>query len=245
MEKSGKLNNLKRIEIVLIDTQDAANIGSTCRAMKTMGIDNLTLVSDKEYDENRVKTLALHAFDIWENRKTKASLKEAIQDSILAVATTRRHGKFRKMSCVTPQEFAQHVSRMPEGKISVVFGCEADGLTDSQVRECSMVLTIPTSEAFPSLNLSQAVQIVCYSLFSELKEYPSGGNAVSIKRVEEAATICTDALKDISYFKSEQEYDFTFEFLKDQFARSYMTETEIRRFEKLFTKQSAIIKYKN
>ena len=62
MEAEGYLD---RIRIVLVDTQDGANIGSVCRAMKTMGITDLAIVGDREYDEDRVRTLALHASDVW------------------------------------------------------------------------------------------------------------------------------------------------------------------------------------
>ena len=241
MEKSA---NLDRIEIILVDTQDGANIGSACRAMKTMGLSHLTLVTSATYDENRVRTLALHASDLWENRKEFRSLAEAISDSVLAVAATRRHGKYRKMSCVTPEELAQRVTVTPKGKISIVFGCESSGLTDEQVRLCSMVVTIPTSDAFPSLNLAQAVQIICYALFSNLKKYPSGGNIVNLERVNAAAAKCFDALEEIGYFKSDEERAYTLEFLKDQFARSAMTESEIKRFEKIFTKRTAVAKFK-
>jgi len=241
MEKS---TNLDRIEIILVDTQDGANIGSACRAMKTMGLSHLTLVTSATYDENRVRTLALHASDLWENRKEFRSLEEAISDSVLAVAATRRHGKYRKMSCVTPEELAQRVTVTPKGKISIVFGCESSGLTDQQVRLCSMVVTIPTSDAFPSLNLAQAVQIICYSLFSNLKKYPSGGNIVNLERVNAAAAKCFDALEEIGYFKSDEERAYTLEFLKDQFARCAMTESEIKRFEKIFTKRTAVAKFK-
>ena len=241
MEKSA---NLDRIEIILVDTQVGANIGSACRAMKTMGLSHLTLVTSATYDENRVRTLALHASDLWENRKEFKSLEEAISDSVLAVAATRRHGKYRKMSCVTPEELAQRVTVTPKGKISIVFGCESSGLTDQQVRLCSMVVTIPTSDAFPSLNLAQAVQIICYSLFSNLKKYPSGGNIVTLERVNAAAAKCFDALEDIGYFKSDEERAYTLEFLKDQFARSAMTESEIKRFEKIFTKRTAVAKFR-
>jgi tRNA/rRNA methyltransferase len=241
MEKS---TNLDRIEIILVDTQDGANIGSACRAMKTMGLSHLTLVTSATYDENRVRTLALHASDLWENRKEFRSLEEAISDSVLAVAATRRHGKYRKMSCVTPEELAQRVTVTPKGKISIVFGCESSGLTDEQVRLCSMVVTIPTSDAFPSLNLAQAVQIICYALFSNLKKYPSGGNIVNLERVNAAAAKCFDALEEIGYFKSDEERAYTLEFLKDQFARSAMTESEIKRFEKIFTKRTAVAKFK-
>lgn len=241
MEKNA---NLDRIEIILVDTQDGANIGSACRAMKTMGLSRLTLVTKATYDENRVRTLALHASDLWENRREFTNLEDALKDSILAVAATRRHGKYRKMSCVTPEELAHRITVTPKGKISIVFGCESSGLTDEQVRMCSMVVTIPTSDAFPSLNLAQAVQIICYALFSNLKKYPSGGNIVSLERVNTAAKKCFDALEELGYFKSDEERDYTIEFLKDQFARATMTESEIRRFEKIFTKRTSIIKYK-
>ena len=236
--------NLDRIEIILTDTQDAANIGSVCRAMKTMGISKLTVVSRNVYDENRIRTLALHAFDLWETHRNCSDLDEALSDSILAVAATRRHGKNRKTSNVTPEELAEKISAMPEGKISIVFGCESSGLTDAQVEKCSMVVTVPTSSEFPSLNLAQAVQIVCYALFTRLKTYRSSGNAVTLQRISQSVEKCIEALDDIKYFKSEDERKFTAEFLKDQFARSYMTESEIKRFEKIFTKRTSIIRFK-
>ncbi|MDD3823315.1 MAG: TrmH family RNA methyltransferase, partial [Sphaerochaetaceae bacterium] len=54
--------NLDRIRIVLVEPQDGANIGSVCRAMKTMGIRRLAITGDKVYDETRVRTLAIHAY---------------------------------------------------------------------------------------------------------------------------------------------------------------------------------------
>lgn len=239
-----KTTNLDRIEIILCDTQDGANIGSACRAMKTMGLSHLTLVTDKTYDENRVKTLALHAFDLYQNRKEFKTLNQAISDSVLSVAATRRHGKDRKTSCMTPNELASLINNYGKGKISIVFGCEANGLSDEQVHQCSMIVTIPTSELFPSLNLSQAVQIICYELFLKLKKYPSGGNIVCEERINKAATLCISKLQEIGYFKVEDEVAFTREFLKDQMARASMTEGEVKRFEKIFSKATAISKYK-
>ena len=236
--------NLDRIEIILCNTQDAANIGSACRAMKTMGLSHLTLVTDSIYDENRVKTLALHAFDLYENRREFQSLEKALEGSILSVAATRRHGKLRKTSCVTPAELASMINTFPEGRISIVFGCESSGLTDEQVHACSMVVTIPTSEAFPSLNLSQAVQIICYELFQKLKKYPSGGNMVDHERVAKASSECIKALESIGYFKSPEEKTYTTEFLRDQFSRAMMTEGEVQRFEKIFVKTCKIIEHR-
>lgn len=234
------MNNLDRIEIILTDTQDAANIGSVCRAMKTMGLSHLTLVSQCRYDENRVKTLALHAIDIYENRKEFVKLEDAIQDSIVAIAATRRHGKSRKLSCISSEEIAEFVNHMPNGKVSIVFGCESSGLTDHQVKLCSEVVTIPTSDAFPSLNLSQAVQIICYELYTHLKKYSTKGNAVTMQRAKDAANYCATALEAIDYYKLQDEEDFTKEFLQDLITRATMTEGEVSRFEKIFKKATAI-----
>lgn len=242
--KMEKTSNLDRIEIILCDTQDGANIGSACRAMKTMGLSHLTLVTNQKYDENRVRTLALHASDLYENRKEFTNLSDALKDSVLSVAATRRRGKDRKTSCVTPVELANHINNFGKGKISIVFGCEANGLSDEQVHLCSMVVTIPTCDAFPSLNLSQAVQIICYELFQKMKKYPAGGNIVTTERVGKAADVCIEALDKIGYFKIDDERVFTREFLCDQFARSSMTESEVRRMEKIFTKASSISRYK-
>ena len=71
------LEYLRRINIVLVDTQDGANIGSVCRAMKTMGLTDLTLVTNRSYDENRVHTLALHAFDVYQNARRVDTLDTA------------------------------------------------------------------------------------------------------------------------------------------------------------------------
>lgn len=238
------MENLDRIEIILCDTQDGANIGSACRAMKTMGLSHLTLVTNQKYDENRVKTLALHAFDLYENRKEFLTLEEALKDSVLSVAATRRRGKDRKTSSFTPEELAEKINNFGEGKISIVFGCEANGLSDEQVHLCSMVTTIPTSDAFPSLNLAQAVQIICYCLYQKLKKYPSGGNIITSERVAKSVDKCIQSLDAIRYFKVDDERDFTREFLKDQFTRASMTEGEIQRMEKIFVKASTIALHK-
>ena len=237
--------NLERIEIVLCDTQDGANIGSVCRAMKTMGLTHLTLVTDRIYDEERIRTLALHAYDLYENRREFTDLKDAISDSILSVAATRRSGKDRKTSRVNPEQLAELVNGLGSGKVSVVFGCESNGLSDDQVKACSTVVTIPTSDKFPSLNLSQAVQIICYSLFQRLRPYSGETNVVPSSRIDTASSVCIDSLKSMGYFKNDEELSRTREFLTSIMERAGMTEGEVQKMEKIFTKSQKIAKHKN
>lgn len=237
--------NLDRIEIVLVGTQDGANIGSCCRAMKTMGLTHLTLVTEREYAENRVRALAIHASDLWENRKTYPTLVEALSGSILTVAATRRHGKFRKGTCITPEQLADQISLLGEGKVSIVFGRESDGLTDEEVNACAEVVTIPSSDKFPSLNLSQAVQVITYALYSRLQSGSIGITPVTQERVGQATERIGAAMEAMGYFKLDDERRWTRQFISDIFERAQMSESEIRRMEKVFIKMSTIVRYKN
>lgn len=232
-------SKLDHIQIVLVDTQDGANIGSVCRAMKTMGLTRLVLVGSREYAENRVRTLALHASDVWENRVHYATLSEALKTSSYSVAATRRRGKFRKHTFLSPTQFVEKVSNT-EGTISIVFGRESDGLTDDEVAACSQVVTIPTSDEFPSLNLAQAVQILTYTLFEANLPHPTGLVPITQERAQTASDTAVDQLTKIGYFKLEQEELWMRRFLKDVFTRASLSESEVQKMEKLFTKMTRI-----
>ena len=235
----------ERIEIVLVETQDGANIGSVCRAMKTMGLTNLTIVGDRVYDEDRVRTLALHASDIWENARRCDTLDEALSTSIFTVGATRRRGKFRKMSAYSPEQLSDKIKSLPEGKVSIVFGREADGLRDDEVNKCAAICTIPTSPLFPSLNLSQAVQIICYALFTGGMEYRTGLVAVTKDRIDSAVEGMSHNLSEIGYYKWDEEKKWTEQFLSDLIERAALSESELQRLEKIFRKTESIVKFKD
>lgn len=239
------LEYLRRINIVLVDTQDGANIGSVCRAMKTMGLTDLTLVTNRSYDENRVHTLALHAFDVYQNARRVDTLEEALRDSVFTIAATRRRGRLRKMSAYSPEQLAQHMNIIPEGRVSIVFGRESDGLRDDEVMLCSSVVTIPTSEAFPSLNLAQSVQIIAYVLFNQAQVYPTGMTAVSHERIASAVAQASGHLDAIGYYKWDEERKWTESFLRDTLERAGLSESEMQRFDKLFAKIEKIKVYKD
>lgn len=102
-----------RVRIVLACPDENRNIGSVCRAMKTMGIDELAIVPcGRQYDSTEVAVTAVHAFDVFEHARFFDTLSEAVQDCALAVAYTRRQGRQRKMSTVSPEEVARRVVQL-------------------------------------------------------------------------------------------------------------------------------------
>ena len=237
-------DNLSRISIVLCFPQDSQNIGSVCRAMKTMGIEKLKIVRIEDINHTRVRQLAVHAYDVFENAKIYSSLADALSSSSLSIAFTRRQGKFRKLGFFTPLLLAEYISGYPEGEISLVFGRESNGLSDEEVAICNSICTIETSEKFPSLNLAQAVQIACYSLFTGLRDYEVKTSAVDAVRLKESRDNAIKCLDDIGFFKGESlEKESYSIFIKDFLARASFSENEMKRVDKFFNK--IYPKYKN
>jgi tRNA/rRNA methyltransferase len=231
-------SNLERIRIVLVEPQDGANIGSVCRAMKTMGIFDLAITGDRQYDENRVKTLALHAYDLYENHTRFSTLEEALADSVLTIGASRRRGKNRKYFALLPEQMAKRISATGPGRVSIVFGREADGLTDAELNACHMGVRIPTSEAFPSLNLSQAVQIITYSLFRELTP-TLGFEPIVETRLQELVTTVGDSFEHIQFYKQNERAEVE-RFFRDILARATLSEKESKRLEKMFIKMARL-----
>jgi len=237
------LQNLARIQIVLVEPQDGANVGAVCRAMKTMGMNRLAIVGDKDYDLERVRMMAIHAFDLYQNHQRWATLPEALQDSVLAVGTSRRRGKNRKYFAITPEQLAERIAATGPGTISIVYGREADGLTDAELAACHMSVRIPTSEAFPSLNLAQAVQIVAYVLF-RANQPVAGWEPVAQDRIEELTHTIGDSFDRIGFYKQDERPEVE-RFFRDILARATLSEGEAARLQKMFIKMARLKVHKD
>ncbi len=229
---------MRTVQVILVEPQDAANIGSVCRAMKTMGLKHLGIVGNRMYDTNRVFTLALHAKEVYENSRRYATLEEALTESVIVFGASRRRGKFRKYFSISPEMMAEKIALVKEGTVSIVFGRESDGLTDKELALCNMAVRIPTSQEFPSLNLAQAVQILTYTLFNST--HPLGSyTPVRGKQLDQLTGVITESLEQIGFFKREEKEEVR-RFYKDILSRSLMSQSETKRLEKMFKKIAAL-----
>ncbi|EGV05631.1 RNA methyltransferase, TrmH family, group 1 [Haemophilus pittmaniae HK 85] len=151
----------KNIRIVLVETSHSGNIGSAARAMKTMGLNELYLVSPKCIDEQSI-ALAAGADDIVINAHVVDNLELAIADSTLVVGTSARLRHLQN-TLLDPRQCAEK-SLEHQGKVAIVFGRERIGLTNDELLRCHYHLNIPANPDYSSLNLAMAVQLVCYEL---------------------------------------------------------------------------------
>ena len=229
-------NWLNRVRVVLCRPEGALNVGAVCRAMKSMGLRELYLVSPLPFDNDEVFKMAIHARDIYENAVVTDSLEEALGDTALSAGITRRRGAKRKWFSILPEELAEKSAALESGITALVFGNERTGLDDNELNLCNIACHIPTSPEFPSLNLSHAVQIVTSVFYRKsIGEHTGAYNPITREELDNLVQVIHDSLDAMNYFKAADRFH-TDRYFRDMLARSALSIREARHMEKVFRK---------
>ncbi len=153
---------LGSIRIVLVQTSHPGNIGSTARAMKTMGLTELVLVKPKFFPDPKATELASGADDILDNAIVVETLEEALAGMHFVYGVSARTREIG-LQMLNPREAAVQCEQLVQkGKVAYVFGQEKSGLSNEQLALCQQQVIIPSNPDYGSLNLSQAVQVISY-----------------------------------------------------------------------------------
>ena len=156
--------NLKNFSIILSRPRYPENIGAAARAMRNMGFEQLIVVDPQNYDMSRVLKMATHgAVEVVDQIKVYEDLRTALEPLNYVVGTTARLGGQRQL-VGSAARLAQKLAPISKkNQVGLLFGPEDRGLTNADIRLCHELVNIPTAE-FSSLNLAQAVMVVCYEL---------------------------------------------------------------------------------
>jgi tRNA/rRNA methyltransferase len=170
--------SLGKVRVVLHRPSSADNLGAAARAMKNFGLSRLVVVPPPGWAGlprgggdgtaqadalARAARLARHATDLLDAAEFHADLRGALGPATWACGTSSRAVEGRPR--LSPRQLGEEVVRRAAGaEVALVFGEEQRGLSDAELDVCQAVCTIPTSPAFPSMNLAQSVAVVCYEL---------------------------------------------------------------------------------
>ena len=155
---------LENIRIVLVNTSDCRNIGSAARAMKTMGLSQLTLVDPIEMPNGQAQALAAGATDVLANAKVVSTMEEAVKDCGLVVGTSAR-SRTLPWPMLEPRTCGEKlISEVKDYPVALVFGRESSGLTNEELQLCHFHVQIPANPEYSSLNLAMAVQTLSYEV---------------------------------------------------------------------------------
>lgn len=154
------------LRIVLVEPLYQGNVGSVTRAMKNFGFSDLVLVNPCKL-EGEARAMSSHARDILENARIVSTLEEAIDDCSIIIGTTGISGSrfdlHLRVPGYSPGEMKERLSGL-SGRVAILFGREDNGFAKDELKKCDMIMTIPTSDIYPVMNLSHAVAVVLYEL---------------------------------------------------------------------------------
>ncbi|MDX7990682.1 tRNA (cytosine(32)/uridine(32)-2'-O)-methyltransferase TrmJ [Xenorhabdus sp. Reich] len=155
---------LENIRIILVETSHTGNMGSTARAMKTMGLTNLYLVNPLVLPDSHSIALSAGASDVIGSATIVNTLDEALAGCELIIGTSAR-SRTLSWPMVEPRECGERcVKTVGHSPVAIVFGRERVGLTNEELQKCNYHLYIPTNPEYGSLNLAMAVQLVSYEI---------------------------------------------------------------------------------
>ncbi|MDA3961652.1 MAG: RNA methyltransferase [Planctomycetota bacterium] len=155
---------LSDVVVVLARTQGPINLGLVSRACANMGVGELRLVNPIcEPDCDEARKFANHARDdLLLQAPVFTSVAAATTDRHLVIGTTARVRDGEHGAPMAPAAAAKLARERGADRVALVFGNEADGLNDEELRDCNLHLHLETPGPYPSYNLSHAVAISLY-----------------------------------------------------------------------------------
>jgi TrmH family RNA methyltransferase len=178
-----EIETYENIYIIFVECESSGNVGFLARAMANFGLKNLVLINPCKL-EKEAYYFSMHAKEIVENAEIYNSLDEflALKKIDFLVGSTGTPGGSYNLSRIPikPDELGRTINF--KSKVGILFGREGNGLYNNEIDRCDIIVSIPTNENYPIMNISHAAAIIFYELFKERNEF----NVIGI---EEANTV--------------------------------------------------------
>ncbi|MBJ39508.1 MAG: tRNA (cytosine(32)/uridine(32)-2'-O)-methyltransferase TrmJ [Gammaproteobacteria bacterium] len=161
----------REIRVVLVETTHPGNIGAAARAMSNMGLTSLVLVNPREHPVDKARWRAASAVDVVDGARVVETVDEAIAGCELVVGTSARDRRI-PWPMLDPRECGAKIATEASHNVAILFGRESRGLKNEELQKCHYHVNIPTAEAYSSLNLAMAVQVITYEILMAAREAP-------------------------------------------------------------------------
>lgn len=220
--------NLANISIILHQPRFSENIGAAARAMCNMGVEQLIVVKPRDCNPTKILKLATpSAIEVVEQMQVFDELKDALGSFNFVVGTTARRGEHRQVIRSPAALVKSLVPISQNNRIAILFGPEDRGLSNEEIRFCHRLVNIPTHH-FSSINLAQAVMIICHELFKthQLESSPFVPRLASRHELDGMYDQLRDILVRISYINPENP-DFWMNKLRYFFTRLHLRTREV------------------
>ena len=226
---------LNGIDFHLINPTESGNIGACARALKNMGFDQLHLLEPHAQLDAGAFARASGADDLLLRAQSHTQLNKQLSQYHWVVGTTMQTTSHAHKA-ISMEYFVQQVTQRTSQnqRIAVLFGTESSGLTNQQLDHCQATLSIPCSNAFSSLNLSHAVQIIAYEarkamLGLSATQPSSGVMPATHEDIQRMVDFIEQRLTDKRYLAPEKQNKYM-RHIKNIFHQSQMSKQQAQLF---------------
>ncbi len=184
---------MKLPAIILVSPRNPKNIGAAARVMANFGFTDFRIVSPHPPVWEEARITATDAQNLLKKAKLFQTLQEATSDRRTVWGT----------SCLKARDPRQRLASLPGfkagGNDAIVFGQEKRGLRAVDLEFCDGVLVVPTAAGALSMNLAQAVGVVCYELGAKKASLPKGPQRIKSNELEILVSRLANNLASIGY----------------------------------------------
>jgi tRNA/rRNA methyltransferase len=164
------VNNLifkMQVSIVIVEPQIPENIGAIARCMKNFALCDLRVVKPRfNWPDEKCFAISAGADDVLNNAKVYNDFHCAVEDLSYLYACSARKRYMNKEYILSKSLSADVCANQQVGhRVGILFGREANGLSNAEVNICNKILVIDNNQSFQSLNIAQAVCVIAYELF--------------------------------------------------------------------------------
>ena len=222
----------KNVEIILVHTQLPENLGSSARGMLNFEFEKLRVVKPKfDMDNEKIIPVSAGADKVIRAARSFEKLSDAIKDFNFVIATTNRSRAIKKKE-IKVKDFVNLISNR-KNKVALIFGPEQSGLDNESISLCDYILKIDSNPRFSSLNVSQAVTVICNQIFEKLKNKKKSMNFQKKEIAKKSELILfyeilEKKLELTNFFKVEERKKIIFQKIKNIFSKSELSSIEVK-----------------
>ena len=227
-------------EIVLVNTQLPENLGATARSMLNFQFERLRVINPKfSLDNEKIIPVCAGADKVIKKIKVFEKFSDSIKDFNYVIATSNRV-RSQKKNEISFRKLKEIISK--NFKVAIVFGPEKSGLDNEDLSLCDYTIKINSNQKFSSLNLSHAVAIVCYNLFTLLLKKSDSNKEKYIENVAKKNELLSfykileETLDTSNFFNVKERKKITFQKIKNIFCKYKMSSEEVRTLISIFKK---------
>lgn len=167
---------VQMIEVLLLEPRKQENLGAVARAMKNFDFQNLVLINPKCKIGIKARKVAKHAQTVLDKAKIKPFSYVKNFDHLIGTTAILGTDYNIPRNPISIEQLAKKLPEIKQSKIGLLIGRETIGLKNKELDLCDILVTIPSSKKYPTLNISHSAAIMLYELFKNLNNEKSNSH---------------------------------------------------------------------